>query len=98
MSIKVKNKVYFCLISENIKRGQRAINIFVIEKKSLVPIVVGQVNFSPASTQGIDSEVWHYLIKEGLEKAPRGYKKSHYYDRSKTNYDIRECIVNLNIV
>ena len=92
------NKVYFCLTSDNIKRGQRAITIFVIEKKSLVPIVVGQFNYTPSSTQGIESEVFHYLIKEGIEKAPRGYQKSHYYENNKTKYEIKVCIVNLDIV
>jgi len=71
--------VYFIIEGSKVTRGKKAINIFRITNKNLIPERIGQITYKPCMTRGADSEVLHWLVKEGIEKEPKGYTESSYY-------------------
>lgn len=76
---KTNQTVYFVIEGQKIIRGKKAINIFRITKNNLIPELIGQISYRPEMTQGSRSEVMHWLIAKGIEKAPKGYTEYSYY-------------------
>jgi len=89
---KKKNKTYICVRDcyTDKKTSQKGIQIYFVNKKNIVPYSIGGLFYNVYYTQGIESEVWHYLIREGLEKAPKNYSTSDYYDYTAHSFDIKE--------